>query len=395
MASAFRPISTLIEADFPWREANPKVLRHPAVHEPQDSRIIFHETVHYWQQLGQGFMAKIVLEDWNRLLHFEKDKVLEATGPFRMEFVRKHNVSDFSAQDLQESLARFWDVHVIGPQRLLEIDFVDPRRRIDEFFKEQYFAFKKKGMIVHPEHGGYSDLAFDMAMEASAGSYAKPYQYIRERFNPVVTGTLFPLAGHFALQTEKPIDVFLKVIDVVAPLLEQLPRGRAINDLWKACYQLIRDQSLKVARQIGIGGLELTAAVITNSPLRDHPVYRWIFFELERGRELLEDTSFAIELTQAYGKMPADVRGVLAIDFCLSCPGDTTNRSFLIDWLAPLCVLFPDGRRWLLTELFRREFVPEVNDEEQQLSGERLQVANAILNIQERWLVYRRSARGY
>jgi hypothetical protein len=395
MGNAFRPISALIEADFPWREASPKVLRHPAVHEPQDSRIVFHETVNYWQQLGQGFMAKIVQEDWIRLQRFEKENALEDPGPYRLEFVQQHIGSGFSAHDLQESLARFWDVHVIGPHRLLEMDFVDPRRSFDEFFKEQYFAFKKKGMIVHPEHGGYSDLAFDMAMEASAGSYAKPYQYVRERFNPVVTGTVFPLAGHFALQTEKPIDVFLKVIDAVAPYLEQLPRGRAIHDLWKACYPLIRDQTLRVAHQIGIGALKLTAASIRNSPLRDHPVYRWIFFELERGRRVLEDTPFASELAQTFGHVPDGLRGVLAIDFCLSCPGDTTNRSFLVEWLAPPCVRFPDGRSWLLTELYRRELVPEIDDAERQLSEERLQVADNVVNIQERWLAFRRSARGY
>jgi hypothetical protein len=395
MGSAFRSISALIEADFPWREVSPKVLRHPAVHEPQESRIVFHETVHYWQQLGQGFMAKMVQEDWIRLQRFENDNALLDPGPYRLEFVRQHSGCGFSAHDLQESLARFWDVHAIGPHRLLEMDFADPRRSIDEFFKEQYFAFKKKGMIVHPEHGGYSNLAFDMAMDASAGNYAKPYQYVRKHFNPVVTGTVFPLAGHFALQTEQPIDVLLNTIDAIVPYLERLPRGRAIHDLWKACYSLIRDQTLRIAHQMEIGDLILTAALIKDGPLREHPIYRWIFFELERGRRALEDTPFANELAQTFGHVPEGLRGVLAIDFCLSCPGDITNRSFLVEWLAPPCVQFPDGRIWLLTELYRREFVPEIDEAERELSEERLEVAEAAVNTQKRWLAFRRSARGY
>ncbi len=395
MGSAFRPISALIEVEFPWREANPKTLRHPAIHRPQESRIVFHESVHYWQQLGQGFMTKIAQEDWIRLLLFEKNNVVADPGPYRIEFARQHVVSDFSAHDLLESLARFWDVHAIGPHRLLEMEFIDPRRSFSELFKEQYFAFKKKGLIVHPEHGGYSDLAFDMTMDAAAGSYAKPYQYVRERFNSVVTGTVFPLAGYFALQTKKPIDVFLKIIDTVVPNLEHPPRGRAIHDLWKTYYSLIRDHTLRIAHQLKIGDLILTAALIKKGPLQDHPVYRWIFIELDRARRALEDTPFASELAQTFGHVPHGLRGVLATDFCLSCPGDTSNRSFLVEWLAPLCVLFPNGKRWLLTELHRRELVPRIDDLEREVSEDRLKVAEDAMNVQERWLAFRRSARGY
>ena len=86
-------------------------------------------------------------------------------------------------------------------------------------------------MIVHPQHGGYSDVAFDMAMEAAAGNYAEPYRFLRDRYDAVVTGTVFPLAGYFALQTEKPVQVFLDVIGNVGSVLDELPRGQAIYDL--------------------------------------------------------------------------------------------------------------------------------------------------------------------
>lgn len=395
MANAFRSISGLIEVDFPWREASPKVLRYPASHEPHDSRVVFHETVHYWQQLGQGFLAKMAEEDWVRLRRFENEGAKDGVGPYRSELVRRLGECDFSTHDLQESLARFWDIHVIGPHCLLEMDFADPRRSIDDFFKEQYFAFKKKGMIVHPGHGGYSDLAFNMAIEASAGNYAKPYQYVRERFNPIVTGAAFPLAGHLALQTERPVEVFIKMIDAVAPKLDHLPKGHGIQELWMACYPLVRNQALQIAHELGIGDLRFTAPLINDGPLRDHPVYLWMLSELERGRQVLEETSFATELAQGFGHVPPGVRGILALDFCLACPGDTTNRSFLVEWLAPPCVRFSDEKRWLLTELHRRELVPVVDEAESALSEERLQVAEDAVNVQERWLTFRKFARGY
>ena len=400
MGSSFKPISALIEVDFPWREADAKVLRHPSAHESQCSRVVFHETVHYWQQLGQGFMGKVAEEDWSRLLRFEARDAPGETGPLRNEFVRRHGGAGFSALDLQESLARFWDVHVIGPHRLLEMDFEDPKRAIDDFFKEQYLALKKKGMIVHPEHGGYSDVAFDMAMEASAGNYAKPYKFVRERCNPVATGVVFPLAGHCALQSDKPVDVFLKVIEAAPQRLQNLPRGQPIHELWRACYSVVRTLSLQAAGELGMAKLTMGAAAIRNGSLTQHPVYRWAFGELERGRMVLEDTPLAEVLARTFSRVPEEtmrggVRGALALDMCLSCPGDTTHRSFLVEWLAPPCVRFPDGKQWALPELYRRELVPEIDEAERKLSDERRRVAEDVLDVNERWLGFRRSVRGY
>lgn len=396
MASAFRQISGLVEVDFPWRAADPKVLRHPiAYDEPRHARIVFHESVHYWQQLGQGYMTKLAEEDWERLLDFEAHDARPQGGARRSAFVRRHPGCGFSAQDLHESLARFWDVHVIGPHRLLEMDFDDPKRAVDEFFKDQYFALKKQGMIVHPEHGGYSNIAFDMAMDAAAGNYARPYKYVRERCNPAVTGVVFPLGGHCALQTDEPVEVFLKVIEAAARALERLPRQQAIHDLWRACYSTVKTLALRAAGELGLGQLTGGAAVMKKGPLEEHPVYRWIYGELERGRVALQDTQFAEALARTFGNVPEGIRGALAVDMCLCCPGDTTHRSVLIEWLAPPCVSFPDGKHWSLPEVYRRQLVPHIDDMERMLSEERRQVASDAFNVNERWQAFRRAMRGY
>lgn len=398
MVNAFRPISGLIEVDFPWREAKLAVLLYPSSYAPQDSRIVFHETVHYWQQLGQGFMAKMVEEDWSRLHRFEQTHKSNNPNPYRIEFVRRHAKSSFSAHDLHEALARFWDVHVIGPHRLIEMDFLDPKRRFDDFFKHQYFAFKKKGAIVHPEHGGYSDLAFDMAMAASAGSYAKPYQYVRERFGALVAGVVFPLAGYFSLQTERPIDVFLEVIEAVLPSMENLPKGHAIHNLWKAYFSIVRHQAIQVAKRLGIGNLSSTAIQVESGALHSHPVYKWSFLEMERGCHMLKDTNLAYELASIFdGGLPGSLRGKLALDFCLCCPGDTTNRNFLAQWISPPCIRFSreKERTWLFSELYRSGDIQETDYMEKVLSKKAIHIAKAAIDIQERWMAFRRFSRGY
>jgi hypothetical protein len=216
----------------------------------------------------------------------------------------------------------------------------------------------------------------------------------------VVTGVVFPLAGHCALQSEKPVDVFLKVIEIAPQRLQNLPRAQPIHELWRASYAAVRTLSLLAADELGIGKLTMGAAAIRTGPLNEHPVYRWAFGELERGRIVLDDTQFAKDLAKTFGELPeeavrAGARGALALDMCLSCPGDTTHRSFLVEWLAPPCVRFPDGKQWALPEVYRRELVPEIDEAERKLSAERRKAAEDILDVNERWLRFRRSVRGY
>lgn len=393
--SAFRSISGIIKAGFDWRAPHPKVLRHPTAHEPMESRVIFHESVHYWQQLGQGFLSKMTEDDWVRLQRFEDTDEKLGVGAYRTEFMRKDDTAGFSAHDLHESLARFWDVHVIGPHRLLEMEFEDKHRNFDQFFIDQYFALKEKGMIVHPQHGGYSDIAFDLAMDAAAGNYAKPYRFVRDRYDSVITGAVFPLAGYFSLQTQNPIQVFLDVIAKVASVLDDLPRGQAIHDLWKACFPIVRDFTLQFIQKSDQAQFMVTGWVIKNGPLREHPVYRWVFSEVDRAAKLLADTDLAEEFGKTYQKAPSGLLGILALDYCLCCPGEPSNRSFLVEWLAPPCIEFADGKRWLLPEFFRRQLYPEITAVEEQLSEQRRQVADRIVDMDKRWQLFRRAVRGY
>ena len=56
---------------------------------------------------------------------------------------------------------------------------------------------------------------------------------------------------------------------------------------------------------------------------------------------------------------------------------------------------FADGERWLLQELFRRQLYPEINAVEEQLSEQRRQVANRIIDMDKRWQAFRRAVRRY
>jgi len=77
------------------------------------------------------------------LQRFENEGEKRGIGAYRTEFMRKDDTAGFSAHDLHESLARFWDVHVIGPHRLIEMEFADGKKwLLPELFRRQLYPEK-------------------------------------------------------------------------------------------------------------------------------------------------------------------------------------------------------------------------------------------------------------
>src|SRR5262249_37406102 len=122
MENEFWPLGGTIMASFPPPPRSLQVWRQPSAHHPERSRVLFHETVHFWQYLASGYLAGIVEEDWGRLVAFERDQAKMPAGPRRLHFLQPHPEHGFAPVDLVEAFARFWDVHVIGPADLLEME---------------------------------------------------------------------------------------------------------------------------------------------------------------------------------------------------------------------------------------------------------------------------------
>src|SRR5258707_10379907 len=71
-------------------------------------RHLYHETLHFWQFLGFGYLANLVARDWDRLLAFEKTGRVAPLTPEQRAFTEDRGEAGFSAIELLECCTRYW-----------------------------------------------------------------------------------------------------------------------------------------------------------------------------------------------------------------------------------------------------------------------------------------------
>jgi hypothetical protein len=91
------------------------------------------------------------------------DEISEA--PRRVHFLEQNPKHGFSPRDLAKAFARYWDVQVVGPPELIELELRSGRYVFAQEFVARFEALKANGLLGDPKHGGYSWPAFELAME--------------------------------------------------------------------------------------------------------------------------------------------------------------------------------------------------------------------------------------
>ena len=341
--------------------------------------MIFHETVHFWQYLASGYLARLVEEDWDRLVAFERSGKTTHELPRRSHFLQRHPEHGFAPRDLVEAFARYWDVHVIGPPNLLEQELHAGRHVFSQDFVDRYHELNEERMLRHPEYKhrgyGYTADSFDLAMEGPAGSSAKPYVQLRERLPPKTIGGLFPIAVHLALQTTDPVGTFASIFANPTDIDRAFPNNNDIAVLWRLFYDGMSGGLDTVPKDRVLGsGID----VARSGTLRANPVWRWLIKSTDRA---------------------ASVYGMKRLLYALSCPGDRDNKRWLLPRLAPLLVQFADGTEWNPAQDVLLQFAAEnkwVRPEGVYAEGARLaRVAELAREVGDRWQSFLRSANGY
>ena len=348
----YRPVSMIVDLAEDCARPHIFALTGPKDWQPRLARKIFHETVHYWQHISQGFLVRLVEEDWLRLKAFSETGAASPAGPVKRRYVAVDPAAGFSVQDLVECHARFWDVQAVGPPNLIEMELDDPTRVTDPVLtRDRYDALKADGKIWREfdETGKgryYSSLSFDLAMELAAGRYARPYLALRGRTNDLLAGALFPLVAHAALQTDAPVAFYGALIDRLLPRTHLPPDGH-IEDHWRALYPDVMREALTLA--VETFGREFTVAITTIEACRldDHPGYKLALTLLSlAGRYLADHRPRALFYTTT--GMPVSMSAEFGLDFILGCVGMADSREpDLLTFLAPPLVRFAGARHWL------------------------------------------------
>jgi hypothetical protein len=279
--SGFCHVSMLIELDFESWEPAPEAYTRTAEYFPKRSRRLVHESIHYWQQFSHGYLLRLAQEDWIQMLEWEQKGNCAADGPCRAYYKKSEGQHGFSAEELCESLARFWEVVFSGPAGIVK-EMQEATRKTARASTQVRVEWND--LVRH----GPSDAAFDMAMRVS-GRYGLPYAVARKVLDRVAGIVIFPFLAHFALKTSRPAHFFERFVEEVGPaaaieaknlgLFESPPRGGA-----EILYPLVERRCADVLKRNGEPGLLHASDLFASSPLRNNYVYWWSFRRLRRLR---------------------------------------------------------------------------------------------------------------
>jgi hypothetical protein len=170
----------------------------PAYFDIPALRILLHETVHFWQMLSMSFLTNLAIESWDALLQFESTGEIDAYTDLQSRLEEKHPELGFSAFDIIETLARFWDIHVLGPAKVRDFES-QPRNYsapADHQLKLSPFA------DIPP----YSATEFDAVM--TVASYNEPYRRAISKWGSAGAAVMFPMVAYFSLQSRNPTKIY-------------------------------------------------------------------------------------------------------------------------------------------------------------------------------------------
>jgi hypothetical protein len=161
---------------------------------------------------------------------------------------------------------------------------------------------------------------FDRLMQLE-DAYAAPYRLMLEQWGTFSSIILFPLVGHFSLQTRRPAQTFTAAVEALTHT-GGIKFSGYIHDGWRQHFGPIRE--LCHWASMSVAGSRLTSGwdVVRRGALSDHLIFRHFLALYDR----------------------AGPDAAQQLDFFFAVPGDPEARSYLRTSFVPPLVLFHDGR---------------------------------------------------
>jgi len=235
-------------------------------------RVLFHESLHFWQFLSSGYIASLVAEDWEHLVHFEKKGEIKPYSEKLKNFRVKQNFA-FSSYNLVECIARYWDVHTRNANKIIEKEKIE----IDK--NKVYAADMGLSTPVYTEH------AFDTVMQFGEDCqlYAEPYRWMlkQSKNDSYFTNSVFPAIASFAFLTEKPVEVFCESFSMA---LKSNKLKKKLNDVgrksrmqihaaWYESYHDVLEIVSETVNYMSLPKLKLGIDII-GEQLQSHPIFK-------------------------------------------------------------------------------------------------------------------------
>lgn len=299
-------------------------------------RVLYHESTHFWQLLSSAYLANLVQAEWMRLRAFEDHGQWPPVDDAVAALRRTVDGRPFSAVELMECWARYWDVHT---------------RHAGQLLREDGIPAPHAGQ--GPE-GAYSGAQFDRFMQhgRDAAGYARPYRWALQRAGgaSAFVNLVLPTITFCAFGSPDPVAVFTTALESAldSSAIRDAVHDRTgfINVDWLARYRIVIAEAVAPAvRSLGLPAFTAGWDVMARGRLGEHPVYETYLHRVQLALETVQlfntappsDESMAEVLRAAAAA--AAVRDPLVV---FMFPGQPSYREHLGRILPPPRVRFTD-----------------------------------------------------
>jgi hypothetical protein len=317
LANGFNRPSCSIELRVKKFEYNEDYFHGPSYFQLPILRILIHEITHFWQAISLGFVTNLCLEDWRAILDFEKDQQTVKLDKLKKALHSQDDKLGISPNDLLECLARYWDVHILGP--VLVTGWAKDTRDYQDV------SDTRRVVEISATRSPYGAENFHAAMIADP-SYALPYKLAVEQHGFNTATVLFPLAAYYALQTPHPIPVYKELLPILAKSID-LPPNVVVPDAWRSVFPKVHGIIDNVLLQYGTAltpGWDVLFGSLARTPKQQlNPLFRHIATRLDYWLQLM---------------------GSSYSTYAFAFPADPAVRYQLTKIFPPPLVLFVDGR---------------------------------------------------
>lgn len=297
------------------------------------SRYLMHETIHFWQLLTSDYLLRRLMSEWT-IFSTYRDTGKVFKDPADLPAINSCAAGDpFSAFELMESWARFWDIHTRSPAVIIE--------------EEGHQGPPGKPLKIEDPLTGrasYSQFAYDWLMQHGPDQsvYVRPYRWLLEFLNGNSKAAVacFPIIVHAAFATKEPVRFFCTAVEAVdrSPnfrdfIALQVPEYSVINRLWFHVWKSVVTEVLQCSKELYLP----IAWGIDQPGLQMDPVYQsyqWRFEQLIHvlGSTPRVDPIFARQQEVEFGAVTR--YGVFAL------PGIPLIRRILGNYLPPPRIRF-------------------------------------------------------
>jgi hypothetical protein len=353
-------------------------------------RVLFHEAVHYWQQLSQGFLIKLADEEWAQLQAYEDRQELSGPGPVRREFERQHPGSGYSARHLHECLARYWEIMAFGPANVIRHEWQLDRAAAHRDFQEAWKGIRRSSGAP-AEASGFVDL--HTAMMMIGGEYAAPFMEACNRFGEAGT-FVFPWLAHLALTTDRPADSYATLTEKCGQQMADDAR-EMLTDSQTPIDERYESTMLRLATTAHTALLEtlpgnsmLGLTAYSRSQLATNPSHAAAFQRMLEAARVVATAKTVREIARRWGwdqgsKEGPFIEGLHLLEKLMATPGMYGSRPLLqLTGLAP-AIGYSNGDFLPMGMAWRASGLAEVKKLSEETLDE-LDLVRALMNLSSR-----------